>query len=78
MENKKMFVQALQAAFVAGDPERYGHLSSNPVRYEVSEVSRSEWLMRSMNLATGVDFDPVLITGCSCSAIAEEFIKHFL
>lgn len=78
MENKKMFVQALQAAFVAGDPERYGHLSSNPVRYEVSEVSHSEWLMRSMNLATGVDFDPVLITGCSCSAIAEEFIKHFL
>lgn len=77
MENKKLFVEALSAAFVAGDPERYGHLSSNPVHFEVSEVLHSEFLMRGMDLKTGVDFSQVNVTGDSCAAIAKAFIENY-
>lgn len=78
-ENKAMFVAALQAAFISGDPERYGHLQRDPIEYKVvREVVREveiEYLMRS-----GSNLDPQVlnVTGCSCTALAEEIIKRFL
>lgn len=69
-ENKAMFVSALQAAFVAGDPERYGHLQENPIGYEIGE-SGCEGLVRR-------GCPTVNVTGCSCAAIAQEAIKRFL
>lgn len=72
MENKEKFTLALQAAFIEGDPERYGHLSEHPVRYKKAPCSGEEFLVRN----GGEEF--VNVTGDSCTAIAEAFIKTFL
>lgn len=71
-ENKELFVQALQAAFVAGDPQRYGHLAKEPVEY-VECRGRETILYRYRTPQCPVD-----VTGCSCAAIAHSFIDSFL
>lgn len=72
-ENKAMFVQALQAAFIASDPERYGHLAERPVGYVRNTESGSEYLVRSGDCPT-----TLIVTGDSCSAIAKQFIEAYL
>lgn len=68
MENKQAFVVCLQAAFIAGDSERYAHLINNPIEYMI--VCDNEYL------AHGVY--KVNITGASCAAIADAFIQNFI
>lgn len=71
-ENKELFVQALQAAFVAGDPQRYGHLAKEPV--ECVERRGREAILYRYRMARC----PVDVTGCSCAAIAVALIDSFL
>ena len=70
MENKEAFVEGLNAAFLAGDPERYAHLAENPVTY-VRQGSE-EFISRQGSARC------VCVTGNSCTAIAEAFIGNFV
>lgn len=62
-ENKQMFVCAMQAALVAGDPQRYGHLSASPIAY-VSDAG-GEFLVDVHGASRNV-------SGDSLTAIARE------
>lgn len=62
-ENKQMFVCAMQAALVAGDPQRYGHLSASPIAY-VSDAG-GEFLVDAHGATRNV-------SGDSLTAIARE------
>lgn len=68
MENKQAFVVCLQAAYIAGDSERYGHLINNPVEYVI--IGDNEYLVHGVYR--------VNITGASCAAIADVFANEFL
>lgn len=70
MENKKLFVEALKVAFMAGDNNRY-HDSIWFVEYRTEDGQ--EWLLDGR---CGVRH--VNVTGCSCAAIAEAIIENFL
>lgn len=68
MENNQAFVVCLQAAYIAGDSERYAHLINNPVEYMI--IGDNEYLVRNGYRAN--------ITGCCCAAIADVFANEFL
>lgn len=72
MENKDLFLQTLNLAFIVGDPDRYGHLQHCPIEI------RKEGNLELMSNFFDSDARRVNVTGCSCSAIANEFIKNFL
>lgn len=62
-ENKQMFVCAMQAALVAGDPQRYGHLSASPIAYVID--AGGEFLVDAYGASRNV-------SGDSLTAIARE------
>lgn len=68
MENKEAFVQCLNAAFIAGDSERYHHLIDFPVVY--FKIGAQEYLGKKGHSS--------LIAGCSCAAIAKVFVSEFV
>ncbi len=70
MEDKEAFVKSLNAAFLAGDPDRYAHLAENPVRYV--RRGSEEFISRQGSARC------VCVTGNSCTAIAEAFIGNFV
>lgn len=72
-ENKELFVQALQAAFIAGDSRRYGYLAIDPVKCVRDEETGEESLVYTSRRGY-----PVNITGGSPAAIAKAFIKYFV
>lgn len=70
MEDKQAFVEKMNEAFLAGDPDRYAHLVENPVTY----VHRGgeEFISRQGSARC------VCVTGDSCSAIARAFVDNFV
>lgn len=67
-ENKKAFIACLQAAFIAGDCDRYQHFVTNPVEYFC--IGDLEYMGRNGCNAN--------ITGCSCAAIAKIFVEEYM
>lgn len=70
MEDKQAFVKKLNEAFIAGDPDRYAHLAEHPVTYV--RRGSEEFISRQGSARC------VCVTGNSCKAIAEEFVRNFV
>lgn len=72
-ENKAAFIEQLQEAFLAGDAKRYGHLRKRPVVLTSTERG-NEFL----HYADEEPKDGLCVTGGSCEALAQDFIKYYL